>query len=123
LHATFGAEVVGGYLHESFVPWDAGALRLAAPIGVSLGNPSGSSLGIYAAPYLESSVMRLFDAGPPRFTWSDAGLHTAAGVGVGGRASLGRLALEIIVRDVKRHRAVFYGEGGAAVGFTYRLSR
>ena len=67
LRAAMGAELLGGFRHEPYAPRDAGALSLTAPIGLSLGNPSGTSLGLDAAPYVEAALMRAFDlVGPVR---------------------------------------------------------
>src|SRR5205814_1512733 len=80
-----------------YAPHDAGALRLTAPIGVSLGDPSGASLGFYAAPYAESGLLRQFDSVPGCTTgrcYALGGvvLQNAAGLGAGLRLSFGRLA-------------------------------
>lgn len=126
LRGTFGAEVVGGYLHESYTPQDQGGLRVTAPLGMSLGDPSSSSLGVYVAPYAESGIMRVFVPVPngcSRFCDSrlgDTGLHGAAGVGLGARASMGPLSLELMSRDIT-HRSDFFGYSESALGITYRL--
>ena len=129
LHSAIGTELVAGFQHEPFAPRDAGALSLTAPIGLSVGDPSGTSLGVYAAPYVESAMMRAWKRDPQSCTpycnsrLSDTGLRSAAGVGVGGRAALGRWSLELFLRDVRLHNRPFYGLGEGALGVTYRLGR
>jgi hypothetical protein len=129
LHGTLGAELRGGFRHEHYASQDAGALRLTAPLGVSLGHPSGSSLGLYAAPYVESAVMRpwlVTQPGCTQFcsrTLGDVGLQSAMGFGVGFRAALQRFAVELSYSDVTWHRTQFYGQGQASLGLTYRLGQ
>ena len=129
LHGAIGTELVAGFRHMLSAPRDAGAVSLTAPVGLSLGDPSSSSLGFYAAPYVESGVMRAWERVPGSCTpWcasrlSDTGLRSAAGAGLDGRAALGRFALEVLVRDVRLGHRGFYGGDEGALGLTYRLSR
>jgi hypothetical protein len=129
IHGTVGAELRAGYRHETNGSQDAGALRLSAPFGVSLGQPSGSSLGVYVAPYVESGLMRQLGntlVGCAQFcdrTLGDAGLQTAVGVGAGFRAAFHRFAVEFAFSDVSWQKKQFYGDGQATLGLTYRLGR
>jgi hypothetical protein len=125
LHGAIGTELVAGFRHPS----DAGALNLTVPVGVSLGDPSSTSLGLYAAPYVESGLMRAWEIVPGSCTpycssrLSDTGLWSAAGVGVGGRAAIRRFSLELLIRDVRVHNRRPYAGLGGAVGLAYRLGR
>lgn len=129
LHAAIGTELVAGFRHEPYAPHDAGAVSLTAPIGLSVGDPSSTSLGLYAAPYVESGMMREWEKDPQSCTpycnyrLSDTGLRSAAGVGIGSRAALGRWSLELLFRDVRWHNRQFYAAGEGALGVTYRLGR
>ena len=128
IHGTIGGELAGGYRHLEYAPHDAGGLHLTAPIGVSLGDPSGASLGFYAAPYAESGLLRQFDSVPGCTTgrcYALGGvvLQNAAGLGAGLRLSFGRLAAELRIFDVIRRGGAFYYGDGGSIGFTYRLAR
>jgi hypothetical protein len=129
LHGAIGAEVVAGFRHGPFGPRDAGALNLTVPVGVSLGDPSGTSLGFYAAPYAESGLTRAWEAVPGSCTpycssrLSDTRLSSVAGVGVGGRAAIRRFSLELLLRDVRVHNRRLYAGVEGAVGLAYRLDR
>src|SRR5689334_8605543 len=129
LHGAIGTELVTGFRHGPFLPHDAGALRLTVPVGVSLGDPSSTSLGLYAAPYVESGIMRVWETVPGSCTpycnsrLSDTGVWNVAGVGVGGRAAIRRFSFELLIRDLRVHNGRLYGGGGGAVGFAYRLGR
>jgi hypothetical protein len=129
LHGAIGTELVAGFRHEPRAPRDAGAVSLTVPIGLSVGNPSGTSLGLYAAPYVESAIMRAWERDLQSCTpfcnyrLGDTGLRSAAGVGIGGRAAVGRWSLELFLRDVQWNRRPFYRLGEGALGVTYRLSR
>ena len=127
LQGAIGTELVAGFRHGPFAPRDAGAVNLTVPVGVSLGDPSSTSLGLYAAPYVESGIMRVREKVPGSCTpycsirLSDTGLWNVAGVGVGGRAAIRRFSFELLFRDVQLHNRRFYWRGGGAVGFAYRL--
>ena len=129
LHGAIGTELVAGFQHLAYAPHDAGALSLTAPLGLSIGDPSSTSLGLYAAPYVESGVMRSWESDPQScspyctFRLSDTGIRSAAGLGVGGRAALGRWSLELFFRDVRFRNRQFYSVDEGALGVTYRLSR
>jgi len=129
LHGAIGTELVAGFRHEPFAPRDAGALNLTVPVGVSLGDPSGTSLGFYAAPYVESGLTRAWETIPGSCTpycssrLSDTGLSSVAGVGVGGRAAIRRFSLELLIRDVRVHNRRLYAGVEGAVGLAYRLGR
>lgn len=128
LYGSFGSELIVGFRHMDRAPRDAGALRLTAPLGVSLGDPSGASLGIYAAPYAESAVMRRLVvpsncASPCHVTFTDVGLQSAVGVGAGLRIALGRLSAELMFHDVGPSSRRPYLGDESAIGFTYRLGR
>ena len=128
VHVAIGTELVGGFRHEPSAVGNAGALNLAAPLGVSLGDPSGTSLGVYAAPYVEAGLMRVVErvgACTPfcNYRWSDVGLHSAAGIGLGARVALGRLSLELFLRDARWNRQQVYGLADGTLGVTYRLGR
>jgi hypothetical protein len=129
LHGAIGTELVAGFRHEPYAPRDAGALNLTVPVGVSLGDPSSTSLGLYAAPYVESGLMRVWETVPGSCTpycnsrLSDTRLWNVAGVGVGGRAAIRRFSFELLFRDVQLHNRRLYWRGGGAVGFAYRLGR
>ena len=96
LQGTIGTELVAGFRHTVYAPRDAGAISLTAPVGLSLGDPATTSLGFYAAPYVQSGIMRAWETVPGSCTpWcqsrlTDTGLRSAAGVGLGGRAAIGR---------------------------------
>ena len=132
LHGVIGAELVGGFRHETNRPHEAGALNLTIPAGLSFGNPSGTSLGFYAAPYVESGLMRFWQSVPGPCTpysgcdyqLSDTRLQSVAGVGLGGRAALGRFSLELLFRDVRWKGGRLLATGGESeLGLTYRLGR
>ena len=129
LRGAIGTELVAGFRHEPRAPRDAGAVSLTAPIGLSVGDPSGTSLGLYAAPYVESAMMRAWERDLQSCTpycnyhLGDTGLRSAAGVGIGGRAAVGRWALELSLRDIQWNSGPFYRLSYGAAGVTYRLSR
>ena len=129
LHGAIGTELVAGFRHDVFAPRDAGALRLTVPVGLSLGNPSRTSVSLYAAPYVESGIMRIWEQDTPSCTpycnyrLGDQKLRSAAGLGVGSRIALGRWALEILLRDMGWQDGHFDGGGEGALGVTYRLGR
>jgi len=129
LHGAVGAELVAGFRHGPYHPDDAGAINLTVPVGVSVGNASSTSLGLYAAPYVESGIMRAWEIVPGSCTpycssrLGDARLRSISGVGVGGRAAIRRFSLELLFRDVQlRHRRL-YSLGDGALGIAYRLGR
>lgn len=127
LHGTFGAELVGGFLHAEGAPQNAGAVRLTLPVGLTLGDPSGWSLGVYAAPYAESALDRQWHTTSGCnfvcYNLSGVALHSALGVGTGLRLSLGRLAAELIIRDMLAPDLRYERAGEGELGFTYRIGR
>ena len=132
LHGAIGTELVGGFRHETNRPHNAAALNLTVPVGLSVGNPSSTSLGLYAAAYVESGLMRFWQTVPGscapysgcNYRLSDIRLQNVAGVGLGGRAALGRFSAELLFRDVRWKRGRLLADGGeGALGLTYRLGR
>ena len=129
LRGVIGGELLGAVRHTFYAPHEAAAIGLTAPVGLSLGDPSGPSLGVYATPYAETGVVRPWVSAPcgqsyPCYTLGDVGLTHALGVGAGMRLSFGRLSAGIMFADMLRtsRRHLFY-PGDAAIGLTYRLGR
>jgi len=129
LHGAIGSELVAGFRHEPHAPNDAGAVSLTIPVGLSVGDPSSTSLGLYAAPYLESGMMRAWEKVPAscapfcNYRLGDMGFRSAAGVGIGTRAAAGRWSLELFLRDVRWNARSIRELAEGALGVTYRLGR
>lgn len=125
LEATLGGELFGGFGHEDRQPQsDLGTVRLTIPLGVSIGDPSGTSLGLFAAPYAESGIARRWRAvgcDPYcRYERTGASADYALGTGAGVRASLGRFGLELMFPDIAvARRAPHLSE--PALGLSYRM--
>ena len=109
LHGTVGGQFTGGYRHRSYIS-DAVALNMTIPVGISVGDPDGKSLMLYAAPYAELGVEHLrvgycsYNGSCTEPAWARRASE-AAGVGLGARASVGRFAIGAFARDVggRRH--------------------
>ena len=128
LVGTFGGELVGGYNHVFRRTLDdAAALRLTMPLGFALGDPSGTSFGLYVAPYAEAGVARSVALSPegcnPFCSYVQGG-HTllhALGTGIGMRASFRRFGTELIFRDIAPKGRGVSPLSDGVLGFTYRL--
>ena len=123
LHGTIGGQLTGGYRHRTYAS-QAGALNMTIPIGISVGNPDGNSLALYAAPYAELGVeryrLRHCPNGSCITTVGGAETMHAAGVGLGIRGSLGRFAIAIFGQDWGIPRHVVQGSS-VTLGFSFQL--
>lgn len=129
LRGVIGGEVLAAVRHTPYAPHEAAAIGLTAPLGLSVGDPSGLSLGLYATPYAEEGATRQWVRAPCGqglvcYTLGDVGLTHAVGVGAGMRLSFGRFSAGIMFADMLRtsRQQAFY-PGEAAIGLTYRLGR
>jgi hypothetical protein len=110
IHTSIGGELVGGYRRftRSF---NAAGANVTMPFGLTFGDPNrpflnGPALAIYIAPYAETGVFRE--------------ASYALGVGTGARLSLGRFAVEVMVRDFDPRRR-WERFGLITLGLNYRL--
>jgi hypothetical protein len=134
IHASVGGQLVGGYQYNRYGPHNSAALNLTIPLALTLGDANrpaieGPSLALYAAPYAELGMMHTytFDCPvPTQCSLDDKGLGgiAAAGIGAGTRASFGRFALEIMLRDFfSRDLHWQKGGGSGTLGLSYRLGQ
>jgi hypothetical protein len=112
IHTSIGGELVGGNRHSTRSSFNAAAANVTMPLGLTFGDPnrpllSGPTLAIYIAPYAEAGLA------------TDASY--ALGVGTGARLSLGRFAVELMVRDFDPGRRWDQRFGLITLGFNYRL--
>ena len=110
IHTSIGGELVGAYRRFARSS-GAVAANATMPFGLTFGDPNGPflegpSLAIYVAPYAETAVTR------------DASY--ALGVGTGTRLSLGRVAVELMIRDFDPRRR-WERLGLITLGLNYRL--
>jgi hypothetical protein len=125
LHGTLGGQVTGGYRHRSYA-MDAGGLNMTIPVAVTIGNPDGRSLAVYAAPYAELGVER-YRVRHCQVTCvvtpGQAESAQAAGVGLGMRASLGRFAVGIFAQDFGVPRHLVQSTSIVTLGFSLQLGK
>jgi hypothetical protein len=131
LRGVLGGEVLAAAVHSVYPPHEIASVGLTAPLGVSLGDPSGPSLGLYATPYAEAGAGRQWRStgcapgGATCYTLSDVGLTHALGVGTELRLSFGRLSASALLSDVVNRRGPSRHSfpDNLAIGVTYRLGR
>ena len=125
LHGTIGGEVTGGYRHRSYSS-NAGALNMTIPVGISVGDPDGKSLMVYGAPYAELGVAQVrvgycsYNGTCNQPAWARRAM-SAAGVGVGARASVGRFAIGAFARDVGGRGYLLQEWTIVSVGLSFQL--
>ncbi|HEY2375185.1 MAG TPA: hypothetical protein VGH98_04365 [Gemmatimonadaceae bacterium] len=130
VQTSIGGQAVAGYLHEGY-PRNAAALNLTIPLALTLGDGNGAaSLAVYAAPYGEVGMLHRYNfvrctSSPtcPYFRVRGMGAVASSGLGAGTRMSVGRFAIELMVRDFvgREFRRQYGGEGELAL--TYRLGK
>lgn len=129
MYATVGGELLGGVRHTRFAPHEVGAIDLTAPLGLIFGNPSGPSLGFYAAPYAEAGVGRQWVNNAPCgqvpacSTLSDVGLTHALGMDAGFRLSFGRFSAGFMLSDVLVRGRRPFEVGDGVIGLTHRIGQ
>jgi len=103
IFGTFGTGVDFTAAYQSGATWagDARAVRMALPLSVRWGSPSGFSFSPYIAPYAEYGHATMLDwrgCGAPSCPFASglrAGSTLSAGLGFGGNLTLGRLGFTI----------------------------
>lgn len=127
LYGTIGGQLTGGYRHWSYTS-DAGALNMTIPIGISLGDPDGKSLMVYAAPYaelgLDKSRVRYcsYNGTCTEPAWARRAME-GAGVGLGVRVSAGRFAIGAYTRDFGGRRHLLPNMTIVALGLSFQLGK
>ena len=128
IYLAAGAELLGGLTHIRGATHEAGSIDLTAPLGLSFGNPSGPSLGFYAAPYAEAGLGRQLVNAPCAqglqcSALGGVGLSQALGLDAGIRVSFGRFSAGFMLRDVLERGPRPFEVGDGVIGLTYRIGQ
>ena len=147
LHGTIGGELIGGFRYNRYGPsHDDGGLHLTIPAALTFGDPNrplieGATLALYVAPYAELGSAYSYlprQCAPPAPCSNSYDIRHdlaafATGFGVGTRASFGRFALDLMMRDAIARKRVGYNtlQAGAfsltgrdlTLGFDYRFGK
>lgn len=64
LRGVIGGELLAAVRHTFYAPHEVAAIGLTVLLGLSVGDPSGPSLGLYATPYAEAGAGRQWASAP-----------------------------------------------------------